>query len=75
MDFVDSTSLGDRDHDIEPYRNEIIFKFINKLHENKKNDKIIKFINNWITEFKEIKKKNMLEEKLKDMINDFDECF
>ena len=81
LGFVDSTSLGDRDYDLEPLRNKIIFAFINKIHEyktkekDKKIKKIVDFIDNWNNQIKDIKKKNILEDKLNELYNEFEEIF
>ncbi len=81
LSFVDATSLGDRDYELEPLRNKIIFAFINKIHEyktkekEKKIKKIVDFINNWNNKLKEIKKKNILEDKLNELYNEFEEIF
>ncbi len=36
LGFVDATSIGDKDYNLEPLRNKIIFAFINKLHDSAK---------------------------------------
>jgi len=66
LDFVDATSLGDKDYNIEPLRNTIIFKFINIL---KNDSNIIKIINSWSDKLKNIKNKNELKENL-DKLNE-----
>ena len=85
LSFVDSTELGDKDYDIEPLRNTIIFAFINKIHEYKLNktdgktekkiQKIVNFIINWNSKLKQIKKKTELKSNLDDMLTEFNEIF
>jgi putative phage-type endonuclease len=69
LDFVDSTSLGDKDYNIEPIRNNIIFKFINIL----KYDDITDIINKWNNKFKSSDSKNSLKEKLEKFNNELEQ--
>jgi len=71
LDFVDSTSIGDKDYYIEPLRNEIIFKFINKLGTDKKPEKIVKMVTNWNNDLKKCKNKNTLKENLQEINDSF----
>lgn len=64
LDFVDATSIGDKDYDIEPLRNEIIFKFIDKL---KSDTDVVDFVNKWNDRLKIIKNKNDMKLKLEKM--------
>jgi len=75
LDFVDSTSIGDKDYDIEPLRNKIIFEFIEILHKKTHSKKLLKFMNNWNEKLKIIKKKNELQNKLNDMYKELNEIF
>ncbi len=69
LNFVDATSMGDKDYDIEPLRNEIIFKFISEL-KGAKPEKTVRFINKWIEDLSECKNKNSLKAKLEEMNED-----
>lgn len=64
LGFVDATSLGDKDYNIEPLRNTIIFNFIEKLYEQKD---IINLMDKWNKELNDIKNKNTLIKKLEEL--------
>jgi len=65
LNFVDATSMGDRDYDIEPIRNKIIFKFIDKLEKN--SEKILNLIGIWNNKLKAVRTKNELKKLLCDL--------
>jgi putative phage-type endonuclease len=69
LGFVDSTSLGDKDYEIEPLRNKIIFNFIEKLYQNKD---IINLMDEWNKNLSEIKNKNILTNKLEELNKQLD---
>lgn len=75
LNFVDATQIGDKDYDLDPLRNKIIFKFLDRLNMNDK-DLIIKtydLINNKLEKYKNINRKEKLKKELELLYNNLDE--
>ncbi len=68
LKFVDATALGDKDHNIEHVRNEILFKIVENIRNKEKNiNKLNTFIEDlypYINDFTTAKSKSVLLEKL-----------
>jgi hypothetical protein len=66
LNFVDATQMGDKDYDIDPLRNKIIFRFLDRLNMDDKdiNIKTYDLINNNLEKYKSINKKEKLKNEL-----------
>jgi putative phage-type endonuclease len=66
LNFVDATQLGDKDYDLDPLRNKIIFRFLDRLNMDEKdiNIKTYDLINNNLDKYKNINKKEKLKNEL-----------
>ena len=73
LNFVDSTKMGDRDYDIDPLRNKIIFTFIDRLKNKELSEKAYELINNNIDKLKNISRKEKLSHSLNKLYEDLNE--
>ena len=79
LNFVDSTQLGDKDkdYDLEPLRNKIIFRFLDRLNMDDKdiNMKTYDLINKNLEKYKDITRKEKLKSELTKLYDKLNEIF